>query len=337
MIKKHDLRFVDGRQIDTRLECQVTLYHSDEWLSALCQHYGYERVTNANLIEEAGQVRAFAPVVRVSNLSGRKLCSAPASMYGHMLASTSADAQALADQLLSQARMENRRLVVKTRDSSACFAGLHVISQEYDCRVSVSTPDENWVKLDGAARRAVKKSRKAGVQVREASFKDLHDFLPLLATTRRRLGLPMTPRGWLKILFVRGFARLLLAEQGGKVCAGVLFTHDANHIHYALPAYSDEGARVRAMDAVIWRLLELAWEENRKFMCFGGSPERNEGLRRFKRKWGGEECVVTLWSDHSAKSSTKVVHRRESVKRLMRWIPQQGLEAMGYVYLRYFQ
>jgi hypothetical protein len=331
--KKHDYQFAKGRPIDARLKTQTTLYHSDEWLSALCRFYGYDSATT--VIEQAGQVRAFAPLVRVSNFSGRKLCSPPASMYGHLVASTPEDIKALVDQLRSQARVERRRLIIKTRDAS--LEGLHIISHEYDCRVAVTTPDENWAKLDGAARRAVKKSRKDGVIVREASFQELDRFLPLLATTRRRLGLPMAPRAWLKTLFVNGFARLLLAEHGGKVCAGVLFTQDPNHLHYALPAYSDEGALFRAMDAVIWRLLELAWAENRQFLCFGGSPEQNEGLRRFKRKWGGEECIVTLWSDQFPKSSTQVVNRPEGLKRLVRWFPQWGLEALGYVYLRYFQ
>ena len=131
--------------------------------------------------------------------------------------------------------------------------------------------------------------------------------------------------------------RLLLAESRGTVCAGLLFTQDENHFHYAIPAYSDEGARLRAMDATVWRLLELACEENRNFLCFGGSPGQNDGLRRFKRKWGGEETVISLWSDYPSPQRVAVKSKANGVSATIRWMPQRALESLGYIYLRYFQ
>lgn len=325
--------YFDGSDLHADFSEELTIYHSDNWLKALSNYYGYQ--PSSRIITDGSQVSAFAPLVTVSNLTGRKLSSPPASMYGHLLASSDDALEELVKNLRFSAMEQECALVVKSLQQP--LNGMYELSREVDCRVVVTSKESLWQSIDGTARRAVKKSIKEGVSVKISGLSDLGTFMALLAETRRRLGLPISPRGWIGEVLSHDFGRLLIAERSGRPIAGLLYTEDDNHIHYALPAYNQEGGRVRAMDAIIWYLLQIASARGKKFVQFGGSAESNEGLRRFKRKWGGEERSVFLWKDRP-KAATRSAHQYLPKKKaLLRFVPDRGLEALGYIYLRYFQ
>jgi len=320
-----------GRRLTGPTAEDATIYHSDQWLSALASYYGYRAAPE--LLEAAGEVVAYAPLVEIGNLTGKKLRSPPASMYGHLLANTHEHQVALVECLKERSRQAQQRLLLKVAGDDEL--PLAELSREIDCRIPLSDEETVWNNLHSSARRGVRKSQREGVVVATESLESLGTFFNLLVATRKRLGLPVAPRKWARHTLDCGRGGLLIARKEGAAVAGILFLQDENYVHYALPAYSDAGTKVHAMDACIWALIENACASGHQWLGMGGSPVQNEGLRRFKTKWGGEERIMRLLSD--VPSTNAVSRRPATTSTLLRYAPAFVLEALGYLYLRFLQ
>jgi len=320
-----------GRRLTGRLAELATVYHSDRWLNLLSGYFGYRPAPH--LLTDAGQPVGFAALVKTSGLHGKTLRAPPASMYGNLIAESDHCLAELVDSLAEKAREGNRRLLVNVAADGTY--GLSVASREIDSRIPALHPDDLWESIDSSVRRSIRKSRKEGVLVRAGEAADLQHFFALLVITRKRLGLPVAPVSWLRRIFQTGFTGLLMAEHKKRSVAGILYLEDRHHVHYALPAYSDCGAKLRATDACLWELIKHGHASGKQWICLGGSPVDNEGLRRFKRKWGGQERPITLLSDQPPGKGR--LKRSAAIARLIPLLPSGVLQALGYCYLRYLQ
>lgn len=320
-----------GRRLPDALGRDATIYHSDQWLAALAAFYGYTAAPAS--LQDGGETVALAPLVEISNLSGRKLRTPPASMYSHVLFDSHASLLAIVETLLTKSSDSRQQLIIKVLGDEQ--VPLTEISREIDCRVPLRAEDENWDALHSAARRAVRKSERKNVVVTRESIESLPEFFRLLVATRKRLGLPVAPRAWMRRILRTDHAGLLIARRNQDAVAGVLFLEDQNFVHYAIPAYSNEGARSHAMDACLWSLIKYGCKSGRSWLGMGGSSEQNQGLRRFKTKWGGEERPVRLLSNRQHRVVGRSGRRGRSV--LIPYAPAFALEALGYIYLRFLQ
>lgn len=310
------------------LEEKRTVYHSDQWRKALCEMYGYAPVLE--LVERGGATVALASMVRSGLFAKNALRALPASMYGHLIAESEADEQELIAALCHGAMQSGMSMRLKSLHATQRLLSLRGL--QIDARVPIGTADECWAALCSSAKRNVRRSRKEGVHMSIGSVADLPEFMRLLATTRRRLGLPVPHRRWFRHLLGTGLARLIVGRSNGTAQAAVLFLSDSNNLHYAVPAYADESNRTRALDGCIWELIKIAAAEEKSWLCMGGSASGNDGLRRYKRKWGAEERNVYELSLPCGKMPTK---EPTSGSRMLRRLPTPALELLGHAYLRY--
>jgi CelD/BcsL family acetyltransferase involved in cellulose biosynthesis len=112
-----------------------------------------------------------------------------------------------------------------------------------------------------------------------------------LATMREHL-LPARPWGLFAALWEelrpRGEMRLLLAERRGELLAGTLMLMSSSTVFYAFGASRRSALGLRPNDVLQWRALHDAAAEGYARYDLGEVPEGNEGLSRFKRKWGAQ-------------------------------------------------
>jgi CelD/BcsL family acetyltransferase involved in cellulose biosynthesis len=95
-----------------------------------------------------------------------------------------------------------------------------------------------------------------------------------------------------ELLRPRGLMRLLIAEREGRLLAGCLLLMFGETVFYAFNGRRLAELSVRPNDALHWRALHDACAEGYRRYDFGEVPLDNEGLSRFKRKWGTEKSTL---------------------------------------------
>jgi lipid II:glycine glycyltransferase (peptidoglycan interpeptide bridge formation enzyme) len=90
----------------------------------------------------------------------------------------------------------------------------------------------------------------------------------------------------------KGLMRLLLAEHhkaaGSRIIGGCIFFTFGRTATYAFGASQTSDLRLMPNDIILWQAINDARRDGFQVFDFGEVPEGNEGLARFKSKWGAE-------------------------------------------------
>lgn len=159
--------------------------------------------------------------------------------------------------------------------------------------------DDIWDRLAPSARRAVRKSRDAGIEVRPAeSAEELRAFYELHLKTRKfKYRMLAQPFAFLESMW-REFVEprqgsLLLARQEGQIVAGVFFLEWKDRLYYKLNASNPRFAETRPNDALMWAGIEHGCRRGYQLMDLGLSDWGQDGLVRYKEKYSSVEG--TIW------------------------------------------
>ena len=154
--------------------------------------------------------------------------------------------------------------------------------------------------ISGSAQGATRKARSNGVRARiEHSIEGMRAYYRMHAATRRRHGLPPQPWSFFqnvhRHLISEGLGFIAVAEHEGRAIAGAVYFHNGKHAMYKYSASDFAFRNLRpanlVMSTAIRHLVELGCQS----IHFGRTTEENEGLRRFKRAWGGEETRLPYY------------------------------------------
>ncbi len=284
------------------------IFHHREWLALLRAQYGYSMHAHC-VVAADGQIIAALPLAHVrSRLTGSRLVAVPFSDLCSP-ASRDGDERAIGVLLDSVRRQHERDGVdVEIRTPlaglgrpGACF---------YRHEVSLG-PDVEAVRrgFTASTRRAVSKAERQGVEVvRGTGTADLDAFYALHLATRRRQGVPTQPKRFIRRfgqLFKRDLGFVLLARWESQTIAAALFLGFNGVLTYKYgashPAYLDK----RPNNAVLMEAMRLGCANGYTSFDLGRTDLDNEGLRTFKRSWGGRESTLsyTVLSRHQPRSS----------------------------------
>jgi hypothetical protein len=146
-------------------------------------------------------------------------------------------------------------------------------------------------------RRAVNKSARLGVQVRPAEVvAELRTWYRLYLDTMRWHAVPPRPYSFFHncwdLLRPAGHLRLLLAVSAvageDRILAGSMYLMGGRTVFYAFNGRRREELSLRPNDAIHWQAIHDACRQGYRHYDFGGVEDENEGLARFKSKWGAE-------------------------------------------------
>jgi hypothetical protein len=180
-------------------------------------------------------------------------------------------------------------------------------------------PTDNPSLYPSSVMRNVKRARSAGVVVRpmtdEAEIGRLFD---LYCDTMRRHNAPATwTRGFLHAIHARlvasGVAQTLAAECGGRVVAALMLIRDGQTMYYFLGASDPASSDARPNDALFYEAIRTAESAGCTRFDFMTSRPTDEGLIRFKEKWGGVCRPVTIYRQELSPLHARLWHWTQRV------------------------
>jgi CelD/BcsL family acetyltransferase involved in cellulose biosynthesis len=279
-----------------------SVFHSPEWMRVLSATYGWEPSARI-LLDEQGQPHAGIPFCRISDLLGERIVSLPFSDYCDPLVDDEESWRFLIGQLLSEHRplsvrcLHNDLPLGDPRFTLAKQAKWHGL----DLRPSV---DALWKAMHDSTHRAIRKSERAALTVRMAeSEQELRVFFEMHLKVRKyKYGLLAQPYSFLQNIwrhFVepgRGF--LLLAVHDGRIVAGDFFLEWKDTLYYKFNASLPDDLSYRPNDLLVWQGIQEGKKRGLTYLDFGLSDIDQDGLIRYKRKFGTEESTISFL-DHS--------------------------------------
>jgi CelD/BcsL family acetyltransferase involved in cellulose biosynthesis len=282
------------------------VFHSPAWIKVLQSTYGFKIRALVGLDREDRPL-AGLPIVRLSDLRGERLVALPFSDYCDPLGESPEAWTGLAAELLKPDLPVRLRCLHNTQPLSdprfevaglACWHGLNLEGE----------PEALWSRFDGAARRAIRKAMDSGIQVVTArdeaalrAFYNLH-----LRVRKTKYRLLAQPYRFFKAIWshflTQGQGVLLLAYQDGALLAGTLYLVWHDTLYYKFNASDPIGLSYRPNDLLVWEGIRFAIAHGLRRFDFGLSDADQEGLLRFKRKFGTTEKPITFLQHRSSSS-----------------------------------
>lgn len=294
------------RELDSAVDAFVAshpdglIYFTPVFLRLLREMLGVECCSRVAI--ESGRITGVMPVCARDGPFGTVLNSLPFfGSNGGILAANEAAELAL--------RLEYERLV-ESRAAAATWVShpfLDVTPPQHD------VTDERvaqWTELQGSAasplesiepsaRRNAQKAAREGVTVRESA-----DALPFLECTHREnmqcIGGTTKPLEFFTTLpavmtYGRDW-RLYVAEYQQRPIAALLTFEAARTVEYVMPAVTPLGRNLEATAAILSRALTEASARGFTRWNWGGTWLTQQGVYRFKRKWGARERRYKYYS-----------------------------------------
>ena len=197
--------------------------------------------------------------------------------------------------------------------------------------------------LPSGLRRNVRKAERSALTFdARRDWEAMSKFYRLHLLTRRKLGVPVQPKSFFRRLHEKlieqdlGFVGVV-SQDGRTLAAGVFLTYKDTMI-YKYGASDPSALAMRPNDFLFYRVLQMACEQGIRRFDFGISFRNDEGLRRFKRKWGA--CETDVYHEHIAGGGATTVEISTALRIIsigIRNSPPLVCRAIGELLYRYSQ
>ena len=277
---------------------EVDVFQTAPWIRSVTKPYGF--TPRAVLVLHDNRPVGGAPFVEVDGAAGHRMVVGPFSDYCDPILHDDG-AWALIAGYFEGLNLPVRFRFLRFRptditnlrpDGLARWHGLHLNR----------SPEELLASMDSAARRAIAKSERSGLEIVDAQdMGDLSAFYDIHVDVRRlKYRLLAQPISFFEGIWhefiEKGTGRLSLAVSGGQVIAGVLFIEWKDRVYYKFNASRDEFLGLRPNDAIVWAAIRSAYENGRTLLDFGLSDWDQSGLRNYKLKFGSVEDVIRTYA-----------------------------------------
>jgi CelD/BcsL family acetyltransferase involved in cellulose biosynthesis len=272
-------------------------FHLPEWTELLCECYSYRGFAVG--LPEGDALCAGMPVIeRRSPLKRRPTwISLPFTDYCPPLVTTPDAEAAFADAVtrehstgaIDRAEVRGSLPMENGRATSSAVRHILPLGPDADAVLAGVSKSES----QHAAR-----AKRRGVTVREATTAEDadHVFYALQLDTRRRLGVPIQPRRFYRLLWKRMLSRghglLLLAYHDDEPIAGAIFLRANTTLVWKFGASLRSHWSLRANPLILWTAIEHGCATGATLLDFGRTELSHEGLRVFKRSWGTDEVPL---------------------------------------------
>jgi CelD/BcsL family acetyltransferase involved in cellulose biosynthesis len=287
------LELTDPRWADfVARQPEATPFHHPDWGTLVADCYGF-RAFAVTTSDATGQIQAGLPVIEVRHLHrDPKWVSLPFTDYCPPLISAPEDEARLSSALQQVSEAAGARRV----EIRASFAGAPSTSCAFRHGIAIeSDPDRVFAAFPSKTRTHIRQAERRGVTVRRAEQPEdlLGIFYRLHLRTRRRLGVPVQPRRFFRMLWENvistGLGLVLIAEAAGQpVAAAVVLAWNGTMIGKFI-ASDEEAWPLRPNNMLVWHAVQAASERGCRWFDFGRTDASNTGLRAYKHSWGAVE------------------------------------------------
>ncbi len=327
-------QFVDGHPA-------ATPFHCPAWTRLVADCYGF-RASALVLTDTGGQTVAGLPLVRVrAPLRGeRAICLPFTDNCGPLCASSD-----FMTPLAEAAASWHNGLPMAVRAPLPEVAGWlrHEVAILHTLRLAADPESVFRTFKRTQVQQPIGRAERQGVVVRRAeSFADLRLYYELHTQTRRRLGTPVQPLRFFRLLWERilstglGFAQLAFHE--GRAIAGAVFLAWNGTVVYKYSASDSAFWRLRPNNLVLWSAIRWGCTNGFRVFDFGRTDFDNPGLRDFKDGWGTRaEPLVYSTLGLQARAARPVVPSQAAhmVSAFIRRSPPWVCRTLGELLYRY--
>jgi len=313
-------------------------FHHPAWTLLLAEAYRFKPFTLA-LLDGSNRIVAGVPFIEVGGpLRGRRWVSLPFTDMCQPL-SASAEVDVFASEI-DRARRDAGIASVEVRGS---FRGgspdtqpalLHVLPL-------VDDPEQLAACFRPSVRRNIRAAERGPAVVTVASSEaDLTErFYRLQVDLRRRLGLPVQPRRFFRLLWSRmiepGLGRVLLVKVGNETVAGAVFLAWNRTVVYKYGASDPRYWPLRPNNLLFWQAIRWACEEGYDRLHFGRTNLSSPSLRRFKLGWAAQEHKLEYTLLGAAASGYGRAEPPAIARSAIRHSPRWVVRALGEILYRH--
>jgi CelD/BcsL family acetyltransferase involved in cellulose biosynthesis len=331
----------DSRWNDFVKSCRTSVaFHHPSWGDLLCDCYGYRAFALA-WADGAGRIRAGLPVIEVKRpLGKRRWVSLPFTDYCPPLGVTPESMRDLVVDLDRTRRaagvssFEVRGKLEGDKAHHRTTAVLHHLALHSD-------PAAVFLTFKRSNQRLIRQAERKGVVIERAeAMTDLTDvFYGLHLRTRHRLGVPVQPRRFFRLLWERfldpGLGFLLLAHADNVTVAGAVFLAWNRTVSYKFGASDPDSWHLRANNLTMWRAIQWACDNGYDRFDFGRTDLNNHGLRSFKNGWGTKESALTYTRIADKAMAARAEATRAPLAGLIRCSPTWVCRIIGEALYKY--
>ncbi|HKV64643.1 MAG TPA: GNAT family N-acetyltransferase [Candidatus Acidoferrum sp.] len=279
-------------------EASSGVFHSPDWIQVLTDTYGWEAHAYV-ILDDRGEPCAGIPFCRITDMLGERIVALPFSDYCDPIVNDANAWRNLVDQLLPEHLpitvrcLHNDLPLADERFALFKQAKWHGLDLQGES-------DVIWKGMHDSTQRAIRKSQREGLVVRPAqSEEELRVFFEMHLKVRKyKYGLLAQPYSFFQNIwrhFVEmqhGFILLALSE--GKIVAGDFFLIYKDTLYYKFNASLPGDLSHRPNDLLIWEGIRVGKNRGLKLLDFGLSDIDQEGLVRYKRKFGTQEKTISF-------------------------------------------
>jgi hypothetical protein len=291
-----DPRWPEFLQRDDR----ASIFHTPSWLSALSQTYRYEPVvlTTSPPNEDLTNGLVFCRVN--SWLTGRRMVSLPFSDHCEPLVSSRDEVAEIV--AFMEGEIKKRRLkYIEIRPLCGPAPGAFSESDSFCFHTLSLGPSEeeilNSLHKD-SIKRKIQRAKRECLTYEKGNTEFLLDkFYRLFVMTRRRHGLPPSPRRWFANLLkcLGGSVQIRIASKNETPIAATLTLTYKNSIVYKYGSSDSRFNSCGGMPFLFWMMILEAKGEGLDTLDLGRSDLDNDGLITFKDRWGSTRSTLTYW------------------------------------------
>lgn len=314
-------------------------FHNPAWAQLLAECYGYSPFVMA-VTGEAGRVRAGMPFTEVrSRLTGRRWVSLPFTDHCPPLSYDAADLQRLVA-YLAEMHAAERIPRVEIHGPTSCAAAHEERDYVTHQLALAADPERLFRAFDRAIRQKTRQARERGASIRWCrTQEDLLAFYDLLVQTRSRLGVPVQPKRFFRLLWRRliapGLGFALLAYADGRPIAGDVFLHYGTTLTAKYNASDPKYWSLRANNLLYWTAIEWGCEHGFQTFDFGRSDLEDHSLRDYKDRWGAKEQPL-VYSTIGGRGQRSWSPLAGALRAFVRHSGPQASRLLGELFYRHF-
>jgi CelD/BcsL family acetyltransferase involved in cellulose biosynthesis len=331
---------MDQWQSFVESRAESSSFHHRSWLELLHEQYGFQIRIPALLSN--GKILAAIPFLQTGNLRGtKKLISLPFTDYVPILSTDQRSAETLCHQVRNIFRGRIETVVVRA-DKPVC--GLE--SESHNVRHELRTDrsmSEIELSFTSAIQRNLRKAKRLQLEFEQRNDDEAVEvFHRLHVLTRQKLGVPVQSKSYFrnlndKLINTRLGCIGVVSKDNAPIAAAVLLGFNGR-LTYKYAASDPSALEHRPNDWLVYNSIRIASEEGYRFFDFGISDKTQEGLRRFKSKWGATESDIFYsyllgQPDPDGGQSRAVRIAAEVIKRS----PTAVCRAFGKIFYKYSQ
>jgi len=317
-----------------------SIFHHPGWIELVAKSYGYTPHI-AVLLGQDSQIKVGLPLIEIQGLfKKRKWVSLPFTDHCSPLYQDPAESSQFLDALQHEAL--NRNIADIQIRWNAQSSGFQPEAEFYFTSLALD-PDPAVVtrRIKGNDLRKLRAAERHNITVdRGTSTQFMDAFYSLHLDTRHRKGLPIQPRKFFENmqhdLLEKGLGFVMLAKQSDEPVAGVIYLNWKDKLVYKFAASNQKGRQTYASDPVVWEAIRWGCENGYSSLDWGRTDLDDEGLLRFKMRWGSQEDRLIYVSNQPPTSGSVKEKMAPILQKIISKSPKFVSRLTGEILYKYF-